>query len=139
MVCYSWDFDFSLLDPEVSNWYNYPYLYSKCMMTDIITGQVMRVGSGIDAYFPNMLGYDNALRRTPYKWVNISTEVELFPVLPFVLDNGKIVVKYVLQGASVIGEFEDGSRTWLLKARNGSEREFPTNWKLNTIGVLPPD
>jgi hypothetical protein len=135
-VCFDWSLDFGIFDPARVNWKNYPWLFSKCAAINVSTGDVNNVGDGIDAYFPNMRGYDSGNKITPDKWINLQ-EAELFPVLPFVLSDGRVVTDYLPQGASVLGKVS-GNWIYLLRSTKPGERVFPTNWKIQTFGVIPP-
>lgn len=138
VVCFDWDFDFGALDPTVTNWKTCPHLFTKCTAYQIASGGsvVGNVGNGADAYFPNMRGRDNGLQITPTKWLHLGS-AELFPGLPFNLTDGNVVTSYRLHGASVLGLIGTEWK-YLLKSTKPGERIFPTSWKLDTVGAVPP-
>ena len=117
--------------PAVNNWYEQPTLYFKATARGLWSG-VFNVGKALDVYVPFLKA-----RKHPYSWIKKS-QVELFPTLPYTLADGRVIVRYELKGASVIGFFADGEYIYLRQATKPGECIHPTSWKLQTEGVKAP-
>lgn len=116
-----WDMDTSRLDPLYFNWKVRPTLFGKCTARRK-DGTILNVGTGLDAYFPNM-------KRTARLWIH-NSDIELFPELPQGL-------YYVLRGASVYS-WDGSTYTALRIADKPGQLEHPTEWRLQTGSVVPP-
>jgi hypothetical protein len=117
-------------NPFTDNWQQKPWLWGKAQARNIEGTKIINVGSGLDVYLP-------LIRKTPHSWMYI-TQLELFPDLPFVLDDGTVITSYTLQGADVIGQTQAGTFLYLRKATKFGGMSEPYNWKLNTKSVIPP-
>lgn len=125
------DMNTATLDPQFNNWFEQPTLYFKATARGLWSG-IFNVGKALDVFVPFLKA-----RKHPYSWIRKS-QVEVFPSLPFTLSDGRVVVRYELKGASVIGFFADGEYTYLRQATKPGECIHPTSWYLNTEGVKPP-
>jgi len=142
------------LDPAKDNWFQRPEVFFKAIAINV-KGDLINVAKGLDVYFPLLSRAGDAL------WI-IKDKVELFPALPVevvvsadTLNVGKTpgldgeavgvyakgtktrVLEYRPLGASVWGRTADGWINLLLADKSG-KRVFPTDWKLDTTGVIPP-
>ena len=125
------DLDTDLLSPENNNWFDEPTLYFKAQSVGLF-GAIYNVGNALDVFVPFIKA-----RKYPYTWIRKS-KVELFPSLPYTLDDGRVIYEYVLEGASVKGGLNTGELIYLRKATMPGEQNHPTSWKLATHGVKPP-
>jgi hypothetical protein len=152
LVSWSYAQDTSELDPSKYNWYEMPWLVWKAVAINL-AGDLRNVGQGLDVYFPTL--------RFTELWTH-RLDVELFPELPagvttemdvpilafprheaFVIGTYKsgksiAITEYRPLGASVFGKTIVG---WicLLRATRPSERIFSTSWRLDTVGIIPPE
>jgi hypothetical protein len=87
---------------------------------------MINIGSGIDCYTPFIsnpnMWYGEMWIRTAY--------IEMWPALPFALNDGTSIVEYELYGHSTYGIRADKSAV-LLRDASG----FKTNWKINSPDV----
>jgi hypothetical protein len=87
---------------------------------------MINIGSGIDCYTPFIsnpnMWYGEMWIRTAY--------IEMWPALPFALNDGTSIVEYELYGHSTYGIRADKSDV-LLRDASG----FKTNWKINSPDV----
>lgn len=125
------DLDTDLLDPEINNWFNEPTQYFKAQAIGLF-GKIFNVGNALDVFVPFIKA-----RKYPYTWIE-KKRVELFPSLPYTLDDGRVIYGYFLKGASVEGILNTGEMIYLRKATMPGEQIHPTSWKLATHGVKPP-
>lgn len=86
-----------------------------------MTNRIIKLGNGYNCYTPFISKGD--------MWIR-SEYLELWPALPFTLDDGTQIVEYELYGHSYYGVRSDASRV-LLRDPLG----FKTNWKINSPEV----
>lgn len=112
-------------------WFDSPTRFFKATARKLWAG-IYNVGKGLDVYVPYLVS-----SKAPYAWIKKS-DVELFPSLPYTLEDGMVIVDYILEGASVIGVTDSGIRIYLRLATRTGECIQDTSWKLATPGVIPP-
>ena len=123
------------INPLTYNFQQMPWLFHKAQARGLWSG-IINVGANLDAYFPILSAFNR-----PYAWLKKST-LELFPSLPYTLNDGRVVEKYELEGSNVYGRLRSGELIYLLKAPPAGgkpdQRTFPTSWKIQTLGVITP-
>jgi hypothetical protein len=77
------------------------------------------------------------IRKTKSIWMH-SSQLELFPDLPFILNDGTVITSYTLQGADVIGQTQTGTFLYLRRVTKFGGTSEPYNWHLTTKSVIPP-
>jgi hypothetical protein len=118
-------------DSSTNNWVQKPWLWGKAQAISKDGTRITNVGAGLDAYLP-------LIKRTTNTWMH-SSQLETLPELPYLLQDGSIVVEYILMGANVKGVLEDGSQILLRKVGKSTGLEEPYNWHLTTRPVIPPE
>lgn len=88
--------------------------------------RMLKIGKGIDCYTPFISNPD---RRSGEMWVR-SDYIEMWPALPFELNDGTSIVEYELYGHSTYGVRADKSSVLLR-----DERGFKTNWRIDSPDV----
>ena len=163
LQCFPNNQDFSIFDPQTVNWFTRPDLFFKAIAINA-DGDLINVRDGVDCFIPLMARTTN--NGTGELWLGLDY-VELFPELPVTItvlpddpdhklnirespgiageDIGDYasgeqitILQYKPLGASVWGRTRDGWICLLLAGRPG-QRQFLTSWKLNTVGVIPPE
>lgn len=111
-ISYKWTDDASILDPIIHNWKARPWMIWKaCAITK--EGRVINVANALDAYWP-------MIARTDF-WIN-KNYLEMLPIGP----------DYRLEGVNVY----DGDQPLLTTI--AGVRTFHTDWRIETLGVVPP-
>jgi hypothetical protein len=117
-------------NPFTDNWLQKPWLWGKAQALSADGTKIINVGNSLDVFLP-------LIRKTKSIWMH-SSQLELFPELPFVLNDGQVIVSYTLQGADVIGQTQAGAFLYLRKCGKFTGTSEPYNWRLTTKSVIPP-
>jgi hypothetical protein len=117
-------------NPFTDNWLQKPWLWGKAQALSADGLKISNVGAGLDVYLP-------LIRKTQSLWMH-ATQLEIFPDLPFILDDGTVITSYTLQGADVIGQTQTGTFLYLRKVTKFGGMSEPYNWHLAQRGVIPP-
>ena len=115
---------------QTDNWFTKPYLWGKAQARTIEGTKIINVGSGLDVYLP-------MIKKTAHTWMHFS-QLEMFPELPFTLDDGNVIIRYELQGTDVIGQTQSGTFLYLRKVGKFTGTSEPFGWHLATRAVIPP-
>lgn len=115
---------------QTDNWFMKPWLWGKAQARNIEGTKIINVGAGLDVYLP-------LIKKTPHTWMHLS-QLELFPALPYTLEDGSVIINYVLQGADVIGQTQSGTFLYLRKVGKFTGTSEPLGWHLQQRGVIPP-
>jgi hypothetical protein len=116
---------------QTDNWFTKPYLWGKAQARNIVDDHLSNPGNSLDVYLP-------LLRQYRHVWMH-ATQLEIFPALPFILNDGQVVVSYQVQGADVIGQTQAGTFLYLRKCGKFTGTSEPySNWHLAQRGVIPP-
>lgn len=118
------------VNPYTDNWFMKPWLWGKAQARNIEGTKIINVGVGLDVFLP-------LLRRYNHVWMHL-TQLELFPALPYTLDDGNVIIRYELQGADVIGHTRAGTFIYLRKVGKFAGTVEPYSWHLQQRGVIPP-
>jgi hypothetical protein len=118
-------------DTETDNWIQKPWLWGKAQAISRDGEKIINVGEALDVYLP-------LIKHTTSTWMHIS-QLELLPELPYLLQDGRSVVEYILSGANVIGVLRGGEEVYLRKVGKFTGLEEIYNWHLQTIAVIPPE
>lgn len=121
-------------NPRAFNYRYYPDRFAACSARDR-QGNMYKVQSGIDCFFPTLKFREHLWMPKEY--------MEMFPEPPYtvvVKASGKqvTIIDHILYETSVFGVLPTLEKIYLLKATKPGEREFPTTFELDTVGVIPP-
>lgn len=126
----SYDYLSPPTNPYKDNWFMKPWLWHKAQARNIKDDHLSNVGAGLDVYLP-------IIKKTAHTWMHLS-QLELFPALPYTLDDGNVIIRYELQGADVIGHTRAGTFIYLRKVGKFTGTVEPYSWHLQQRGVIPP-
>lgn len=113
------------------NWQNDRRFFKCAAQKKKEPGKIFNVQDGVDCHAALLREGENQL------WI-WKDSLELLKQPPFVVD-GQTVIRYEIQGASVIAITTSGNRFYLLKCTKPGEREFPyaDEWSLKAQSVIP--
>jgi len=89
-------------------------------------GKYTKIGEAIDAYLP-------FINWSGEEYWTLTERLEFFPVLPFTLDSGKIIIEYRLLGDNTYGLTADKEEVLLYSP----QAQYPTNWTMKNKPVPP--
>jgi hypothetical protein len=117
-------------NPYTDSWFTKPYLWHKAQARNIEGTKIINVGNSLDVFLP-------IIKKTKSTWMHLN-QLEIFPELPFILNDGTVITSYTLQGADVIGQTQAGTFLYLRKCGKFTGTSEPYNWHLTTKSVIPP-